>query len=204
MLGKMIMIDYQQVYQETHLEKFRERILQYGFDQSIGDFLCELIIEINNSYADADYHLIYPTYYQDDRNYIDDLFRYVNVYLLRCNISYLRLFFDDDGKYTAIPAYRRLMRKSQTGTDTSSGGSTVKLLNSNSPINLSDDVENPTSKSNSTSTNNGSVIYNNQTDYDNINETEMSNYYKRFETLNTWVRKNLFDHLIYEYGLNNW
>lgn len=206
MSGKMMSIEYYDVNQEVGIDQFTRLLLSQGVEQhgiSASPIYAQMIITINNTYAMAGYHYIFDTTTEDARDYADTLFRYICAVAVRKDMSYLRYFFDDNGDPVRIPTYKRLMRKTQTGTDNTEGSSSVNLKNSNSPINADAEVVNPTSKSNSSASSNSSVTYNNSTDYDNINETERSNYYKRFETAFTWVRKNLVDPLVYEFQVNN-
>lgn len=199
----MIEISYDQFSQEQGVARFESVLYRNGFTHDEFDILAQIICEINNQYSYMNYHLIFPTLYQDEREYGDELFRFISIFATRSNMGYLRLFFDEDGRHKAIPAYQRIMRKKQTGSDSTNGSGTVSLKNSNSPINADAEVVNPTSKSSTSSSSNSSVTYNNVTDYDNINETEMRNYYANFETIVTWVRKHWFDYLIHEFQVNN-
>ena len=203
MPGKMMKIDFDNFEQEYGVDQFRGVMTANGFINDEAEILAEIICEINNQYSYADYHLIFSTPEYDDREYGDSLFRFISVFATRSNLAYLRLFFDENGRYTSIPIYQRIMRKKQTGNDSTNGSATVNLKNSNSPINAEPEVYNPTSKSSSSSSSNSSVTYNNVTDYDNINETEMRNYYANLETIVTWIRKHWFDYLIHEFQVNN-
>ena len=203
MSGEMKFIDYDTIFQERGIENFRSILLHNGFGRKEADIIGNIVAEINNRYCNGEYHYIFDTESQDEEEYSDILFKYINILAIRTNFSYLRLFFDKDGNYNAIPVYQRIMRKKQTGNDSTNGSATVNLKNSNSPINAEPEVFNPTSKSSSSSSSNSSVTYNNVTDYDNINETEMRNYYANLETIVTWIRKHWFDYLIYEFQVNN-
>jgi hypothetical protein len=203
MPSKMMEIDWLNFNQEYGAERFRQVMERNGFINDEAEILAEIVCEINNQYSYADYHLIFSAPDFDDREYGDSLFRFISLFALRSNLAYLRLFFDTNGRYTSIPIYQRIMRKKQTGNDSTNGSATVNLKNSNSPINAEPEVFNPTSKSSSSSSSNSSVTYNNVTDYDNINETEMRNYYANLETIITWIRRNWFDYLIYEFQVNN-
>lgn len=203
MPSKMMVIDWANFNQEFGPERFRDVMSANGFVNDEAEILAAILCEINNQYSYADYHLIFSASENDDREYGDWLFRFISVFATRSNLSYLRLFFDENGGYKAIPVYQRIMRKKQTGSDSTQGSGSVSLKNSNSPINAGAEVVNPTSKSSTSSTSNSSVTYNNVTDYDNINETEMRNYYANFETIVTWVRKHWFDYLIHEFQVNN-
>lgn len=203
MPSKMMVIDWANFNQEFGPERFRDVMSANGFVNDEAEILAAILCEINNQYSYADYHLIFSASENDDREYGDWLFRFISVFATRSNLSYLRLFFDENGGYKAIPVYQRIMRKKQTGSDSTQGSGSVSLKNSNSPINAGAEVVNPTSKSSTSSTSNSSVTYNNVTDYDNINETEMRNYYANLETVVTWVRKHWFDYLIHEFQVNN-
>lgn len=203
MPGKMMVLEKSDFEYESGVEKFTDIINSNGFTHNEEDILIDIVCEINNQYSYADYHLIFPTSEDDTREYGSTLFTFISIMAIRSNLGYIRLFFDENGVYNAIPIYQRIMRKKQTGNDTTAGNGTVSLKNSNSPINANPEVINPTSKSHSTSDSKSTITYNNTTDYDNINETEMRNYYLRLETLITWIRKNWFDYLIYEFQVNN-
>ena len=203
MSGEMKFIDYDTIFQERGIGNFRSILLHNGFGRNEADIIGNIVTEINNRYCNGEYHYIFDTESQDEEEYSDILFKYINILAIRTNFSYLRLFFDKDGNYNAIPVYQRIMRKKQTGNDSTNGSATVNLKNSNSPINAEPEVYNPTSKSSSSSSSNSSVTYNNVTDYDNINETEMRNYYANLETIVTWIRKHWFDYLIHEFQINN-
>lgn len=199
----MMVIDFDNFEQEFGVDRFRGVMTANGFVNDEAEILAEIICEINNQYSYADYHLIYSAPDLDDRDYGDVLFRFISIFATISNLSYLRLFFDENGVFKAIPVYQRIMRKKQTGSDSTNGGSSVSQKNSNSPINADPEVVNPTSKSSTSSSTNSSITYNNVTDYDNINETEMRNYYANFETIVTWVRKHWFNYLIHEFQVNN-
>ena len=199
----MMVIKWANFNQEYGAERFIDVMTANGFVNNEAEILAEIICEINNQYSYADYHLIFSYPEHDDVDYGDWLFRFISMFATRSNLAYLRLFFDENGRYTSIPIYQRVMRKKQTGNDSTNGSATVNLKNSNSPINAEPEVYNPTSKSSSSSSSNSSVTYNNVTDYDNINETEMRNYYANLETIVTWIRKHWFDYLIHEFQVNN-
>lgn len=211
MMGKMIQIEYEDVNQEYGINQFENLLLAQGVTQHGSNafaIFTHLIIRINNAYSLAGYRYIFETPEYDARDYADVLFRYICAVAVRKNMTYLRFFFDEKSEdvgseYKVIPVYQRLMRKTQTGSDNTSGSSSVNLKNSNSPINADAEVINPTSKSNSSSSSNSSITYNNTTDYDNINETERRNYYEKLENAYTWLRKNLVDPLVYEFQVNN-
>lgn len=203
MPSKMMVIDFNNIEQEFGVDQFRGVMTANGFVNDEAEILAQILCEINNQYSYADYHLIFSASDINDREYGDWLFRFISAFAIRSNLGYLRLFFDENGGYKAIPVYQRIMRKKQTGSDSTNGSGTVSLKNSNSPINADAEVVNPTSKSSTSSSSNSSVTYNNVTDYDNINETEMRNYYANFETIVTWVRKHWFDYLIHEFQVNN-
>lgn len=203
MSGEMKKFDFDTINEEYGADMFKSILFQNGFQNDEVNILGNIIAEINNRYCDGDYHYIFDTESQDEEEYSDILFKYINILAIRTNLSYLRLFFDKDGNYNAIPVYQRIMRKKQTGNDSTNGSATVNLKNSNSPINAEPEVFYPTSKSSSSSSSNSSVTYNNVTDYDNINETEMRNYYANLETIVTWVRKHWFNYLIKEFQVNN-
>lgn len=203
MPSNMMLINWTNVNQENGTVQFRDVLTANGFVNDEAEILGEIICEINNQYSYAQYHLIYNTPILDEREYADWLFSYLSIFAIRSNIAYLRLFFNENGGYISIPTYQRVMRKKQTGNDSTNGSATVNLKNSNSPINADPEVINPTSKSSSSSSSNSSVTYNNVTDYDNINETEMRNYYANLETIVTWIRRHWFDYLIHEFQVNN-
>ena len=201
--GQMMQLNWDECMQEYGPQKFKSIIESNGLLHDIYETLALIVCEINNQYAYGAYHLIFTPSDESGREYGDDLFRFIAIMATKSNMAYIRLFFDDYGQYSAIPVYQRIMRKKQTGSDSTNGSGSVSLKNSNSPINDSPDVINPTSKSSSSSNSSSQITYNNVTDYDNINETEMRNYYAKLETIVTWIRKNWFDPLIYEYQVNN-